>query len=182
MTTTTALALFWLVALGSLLLGGIADLFRAHSDRNGRAVVLRVSVFYPSAFVEAFEGDMDIVAGVMRMMLLIGDHTEDPDDDFVNDISADEATDASYGRVTLANDAIVYDSANDRAEYDFDDVVFASLANTTVTEAAAYLRVGADDTTPADDPLLALWDIADTVADGSDFTLQPGTEGAIQFS
>ena len=141
-----------------------------------------VSVFYHQAFVEAFTGDLDLVAGVTRMMLLIGDHAEDADDNFVDDIDADEAVDGSYGRVTITTPAMNDDDANDRAEWDFDDIVYTALDNDTITEAAAYLQVGGDDTTPGDDILIALWDIADTLADGSDFTLQVGTEGAVQFA
>lgn len=181
MTTYEALALaqaFTVVWLASWAVGAVVELLR----KSPRRRVLAASIIYHNIYVEAFEGDADLVAGVCRMMLLVGNHIEDVDDDFVNDISVDEASDASYGRVTLTTVAMTDDDANDRAELDFDDVVFSALANETVTEAVAYLQVGVDDTTPANDPLIALWDIADTAADGSDFTLQVGTEGAIQFS
>lgn len=140
------------------------------------------SIIYHQAYVEAFTGDLDLTTSTLRMMLLIGNHAENPDDEFVSDISADEATHASYGRVTLTTVAVTDDDANNRAEVSFDNVTFSTLDATTATEAVAYQRVGADDTTPADDVLIALWDIADTAADGSDFTLQVGSEGAIQFS
>lgn len=142
------------------------------------------SVFYHQTFVEAFTGTIDLTSDVLRMMLLITTTStpDSPDHTVVDNIDGDEASDASYGRVTLAGVAVTDDDANNRAEWDFNDVVFSSLAGATIIMAAAYKRVGADDTTPADDPLICLWDIANTAPDGSDFTLQVGSEGAVHWS
>ena len=58
----------------------------------------------------------------------------------MNDVSADECEDASYGRVTLAGKALADDDANNRAEWDFNDVVFTALNNVhTATRAGTAL-------------------------------------------
>lgn len=172
--------LFTVLFLLSVGIGSVVHLVRGYAP----TVRLYASVFYHQAFVEAFTADLDLVGGVTRMMLLTGATTtpDNPDHEFVDDISADEASDGSYARETLTTPAMADDDANNRAEWDFDDVVFGGLDNETVTAAAAYLQTGGNDASPSDDILIALWDIADTAADGSDFTLQVGSEGAVQFA
>ncbi len=156
---------------------------------NGRSRVLQggmvyASVFYHNAFVLAFTGALNLSSAVCRMMLLIGTSStpDSPDHEFIDDIDADEATDGSYGRVTLTSKTVTDDDANNRAELDFADVVYAALAGTTIIMAALGIQTGGNDSSPEDDPLVCLWDIANTAPDGSDFTLQPGSEGAVHFT
>ena len=167
--------------LVSLVVGLLAQWRRGTLGRMGP---LQASVFYHNAFLEAYNGDLDAVAGVCRMLLLDSLTTtpDNPDHDFVNDVSADECEDASYGRVTLAGKALTDDDANNRTEWDFNDVVFTALNNETVLGAIAYLQTGGDDSTPTNDALIAMWDIADTASNGTNFPLQTGTEGAIWFN
>lgn len=169
----------WLIVAG---LGSLAAILRPPQSRGA----LHASVFYHQAFVELATANLNLVSGVIRDMLLTGSTTtpDNPDHEFVDDISADEGAHASYGRVTLGTKAMTDDDVNNRAEWSFADVVHATLnaAFGTVTAMASYLQVGGDDATPGNDILICLWDIADTAPDGSDFTLQPGSEGAVQFA
>lgn len=179
MSVAVAVEAFTLLWLLSWTIGGL------HLLLTGRRLdprQLAASVFYHNAFTIAFEGDLDLEVDTLRMMLLADSHVEDASDDFVDDVSADEVADASYGRVTLTSSAVTDDDANDRSEWDFADVVFSSLDNVTPGKAVAYKQVGGDDSTEANDPLIALWDHANTAADGSDYTLQPGANGAVHFS
>jgi hypothetical protein len=175
--------LLWLVPVFLLtwVVGTLLEVL-CGTQRAPDPLAMAASVFYHNAFVEAFTGALDLTTDVIRMLLLVGTPTISVDHDFVDDVSGEEASDGSYARVTLTTPAVTDDDANDRAEWSFDDVVFSSLAGTTATAAVAYQQTGGSDATPADDVLIALWDNADTAADGSDFTLQVGTEGAVQFS
>lgn len=66
-----------------------------------------------------------------------------------------EITVATYGRQTIGTPAKAWDAAKDQLEYDCADVAFGSLeSGQTVKAAIVYRRVGADDSTPADDDLL----------------------------
>src|SRR5690606_20072773 len=66
---------------------------------------------------------------------------------------------ASYARQTLASKAVNRDTANDRIELDAANLDFGSLeSGQTVKAIILYVQVGGDDTTPADDILMAYID------------------------
>lgn len=110
----------------------------------------------------------DFATGVFRIMLerTESTYTPDPDHDFVSELAAngwlevDAGEVPSYARQTLANATITIDDANDRVKYDCDDVAFGNLeepashADDDVRGYLVYRRVGADDSTPADDELV----------------------------
>jgi hypothetical protein len=76
---------------------------------------------------------MDLNADDMRLLLLMTNTTGDTDVDSDNtgSYTLDEMDGANYARAALANEAVNTDDANDRAEFDADDVVFAALGNGT---------------------------------------------------
>lgn len=86
--------------------------------------------------------------------------TPDPDDEFLDDIlgtTIDEISQTGYSRQTFGNSAVSQDNANDRAEIDYDDLNFGNsvAAGDTVIAVLIYEQIGGDDSTPADDPLVA---------------------------
>ena len=125
---------------------------------------------------------------VLRALLVELDSTyvPDVDHDFLTDFTGGgggELDDASAARKTLAGVAVVIEDASNRCVLDCDDITWAALTGgETVKGALVYIRVGADDTTPADDVLL--WyddDLEDKVAQGSDYALQT-PNGLIRFT
>lgn len=144
-------------------------------------------------------GQLDLDTDTLRMLLLktysTADGTLADYDDlqaFLGDSGITEADAASYGRVTVTTPAITTDDANDRGELDFDNVVFSGLGDgsgtdgtgseNTIVAAVLYKQVGADDTSPGDDIPIALYDIADTQTDGTDFTLSVGSDGVLHVT
>lgn len=141
------------------------------------------SVFYHNAFTLAFGGSLDLDADVIRMLMVTDTHTENVSDAFVSDLD-NELSGGGYARVTITGSSMVDDDANDRSEWTFNDVTFSSLgaAAGTPSAAVAYQQTGGDDTTPANDPLICLWNITNTAPNGNNYVLQVGAEGAVQFS
>lgn len=92
------------------------------------------SVVYNIAKSRMMSGDMDLNTDDMRLFLLMTNTTFDTEIDVDNTGSIttlDEMDGANYARVALANEAVNTDDANNRAEFDADDVTFTSLGNGT---------------------------------------------------
>ena len=119
----------------------------ADSIQNTRHLVAALTTFF---------------GGTVRAMLMQAAHVPNQDQDYVSDISANEASGASYARKTLANVAVAVDDANNRVEVDADDLTQANsnaFASPTTSQeiigVQLYRQVGGDDTTPEDDELVA---------------------------
>lgn len=80
-----------------------------------------------------WSADMDLNADDMRLILCMTNTTADTDVDSDNTsgYTLDECDGANYARAALANEAVNTDDANDRAEFDADDVAFSNLGNGT---------------------------------------------------
>ena len=141
-----------------------------------------------------FEGTLDYVNDTIKVALAENSNlfTFDPDThEFVADIFGGTTPDATefsgtgYARQTLGTKATSIDATNDEAEWDAADTTFTSLDGATIQTIIVYKMVGADDTTPADDPVLAVFDddSGTTVADlplatnGGDITIQWSADG-----
>ena len=116
-----------------------------------------------------------------RWMLL--DDNAAPDcttDEFVADVSADELTDPSYGRVTLTGSAITYDVAECSVFFDASNPTFAALAG---GENVKWLVLFRQVTNDADSRLMMAYEMAYTT-DGSDFTPKINSRGlaVLQFT
>jgi hypothetical protein len=120
-------------------------------------------------------------------------YTFSPDtDEFVGDLpTGQEPSDASYSRQTLSNLTFTQDDTDDEGGFDADDVVFSSLSTTNDIQAVfVYREVGADDSTPADDELVAVYDdnSAGSLSDlpiatnGSDLTISWAGEGIFNIA
>lgn len=102
--------------------------------------------------------------------------------DFINDVQANEIIGTGYtaGGVQLSGAAIV--TSGDSQAIDFTDPSWAS-ATITARGAVIYKRVGADLSTPADDPVLLLLDFgADKTSTGGTFTVVLNSGGLYQLT
>jgi hypothetical protein len=120
-------------------------------------------------------------------------YTFSPDtDEFVSDLpTGQEPSDASYSRQTLSGLAFNQDDTDDEGVFDANDVTFSSLSTANDIQAVfIYRQGGADDTTPGDDELVAVYDddSAGSLADlpiatnGSDLTLSFDSQGIVSIS
>jgi hypothetical protein len=112
--------------------------------------------------------------------------------DFVSDVAADEldATgyDGGFGggdRKAPSGKAVVRDDANARIELDHDDVTLSEVGgsvNDTNDVVSGYI-LAEERSSDSDSPLIAFIDLQDDrPTNGSDITLSPDPEGAIQLT
>lgn len=144
--------------------------------------------------VELFNGTIDLDADVIRVALYNNATAFTPDPDVhatVADVfggttpAATEFGDTNYTRKDVTLPVIRQDNAVDQAQWDADDITWTALGGTeTIQGAIIYKRVGADDTTPADDPIIRVIDDS-TEADlpkatnGSDITIAWDASGIV---
>lgn len=90
---------------------------------------------YNEAKRAIYAGEMDLNLDDMRVILVMTNTTIDTQNDGIvntaNFTTLDEMDGAGYARQALANEAVNKDDANDRAEFDADDVAFGALSNGT---------------------------------------------------
>ena len=121
---------------------------------------------YTQAATDQWDGTIDLVSdAAVKMMLCNSTHAPDRDDDFVDDVGADDAVDGEIGSVTnytggfagagrkaLASKSFVTDKTNDRAEFQVAAaVVWTALggaANDTITTAVVIKEVTVDTDSP----------------------------------
>lgn len=130
-------------------------------------------------------GEIDLQSDDIRAMLVMSNTTADTEDDAntISDFSTlDECDGANYARQALANEAVNEDAANDRAEFDADNVVFSSLG--AGTRQNVGLVVYKHVTNDADSVPLFYIDTGGFPFDasGSDVTIQWNTEGIAQIA
>lgn len=146
---------------------------------------------FTKALAAIAAGDLDLNAAgtVVRAMLERSTSTYSPskDHDFVSDLTGFvECSVMSYARQTLATKAVNIDDANDRAEFDADDVSFGNLeSGQTVKGIILYQQTGGNDSSAGDDVLIAYIDTATglpATLGGGAFTITIDAEGLIQFA
>lgn len=116
---------------------------------------MAVSILHQNGLAEALKA-RDLTMDTVRVMLMQAAHNPNQDDATVSAISTEEASGGTYSRLTLSNAAVTVDDANNRVVVDGDDLTFSSpTSGQDLIGAEVYIRVGADDTTPSDDPLVA---------------------------
>lgn len=85
-----------------------------------------------------------------------------------------------YARETLTTPTVIEDNVNSQADFDADNVQFSNLDGETIQGAIIYKQTGGDDTTPADDPIIQVYD--NDQADVSDFPIPTnGSTIELQF-
>lgn len=127
--------------------------------------------------------DLDEAGDDMRLVLCMTNTTADTDVDSDNtgDYTLDEMDGANYARQTLDNQVVNTDDANDRAEFDADDVSIASLGNGTRQMQGALIHEHI--TNDAGSFPLAWIEFSSTInPGGSTFTISWNAEGIVQIS
>lgn len=131
-------------------------------------------VIYNNFKHQVMEGEFDLLNDTIKVILVTG-HALDIDADTVlTDVSGDEEAGAGYtaGGETLTTPTVTVDNANDRGEFDGDDVTWTGLDVGTPSHAIMY------DDTHASDLLIAAWEVT-TPSNGGDYTLQWHGDGII---
>ncbi len=100
-------------------------------------------------------GEIDLDDDDIRAILLMANTSAGSENDgkvYVSDLTTlDECNAGGYSRQALANKVVNKDDANDRAAFDADDVVFASLGGDAARNHVGvllYKHVGADSANP----------------------------------
>jgi hypothetical protein len=142
-------------------------------------------------------GQIDLSSATLRVALF-DDSTAYSIDvvnhEFVSDVldggtTAQELGDASYSREAVVNASVTVDGADSEVVVDADDVTFVGLdGGETIQGYIIYEQVGGDDTTPGDDPIIAIEDEVrnangnPVTTNGSDVTIEFSAEGIITVS
>ena len=137
-------------------------------------------------------GEIDIIADTIKVMAWEDITGIDSDDEFIGDLSgATEVTSTGYtggfggaGRKVLASKALTVDQANDRAEFDCDDVTWSSISQAGSEQWLGFSIVK-EITSDALSPVIALIDTATGLPltpNGSDITLTIDAEGLLQIT
>ena len=141
------------------------------------------SLVYNEAFRAIMAGEIDLNADDIRAALVMTNTTADTETDaiaFVGDFTTlDECDDGTYARQALANEAVNKDDANDRAEFDADDVTFSNTGDATrsIDGILIYKHV----TNDADSIPICFVDISATL-DGNDLVVAWNPEGILQLA
>ena len=115
----------------------------------------------------------------LDMLLLKSTYVFDADDNFVSDVVALECGVAGYARKNVTMNATVEDDANNRADVDFQDVVFPATTNgETLSGAYLFNNAGGADTARE---LIAWIEFAATVNTGGDITVSSAAN-AVELS
>lgn len=127
--------------------------------------------------------DLDEAGDTMRCGLAMTNTTldTDVDTDALGSYTIDDMDGANYVRKELDNQTVTTDDANDRAEFDADDVVWTSLGNGTRQVQGAFVYEFI--TNDAGSFPLAFVEFAATVnPGGSTFTVAWNSEGIVQLT
>jgi len=124
-----------------------------------------------TAFKKFMDGDIDLLADTIKLMLVKTTHTPNIDtEEFIDDVSADEVTpsgDYSAGGVALGTKTTTVNTTNDRCEFGAANVTF-----TAVDFSAQYAYIYKDTGTPATSPIIGYVDFgSDKNSDGGNFVI-----------
>jgi len=131
-------------------------------------------------------GEIDLNADDIRVRLVMSNTTVDTENDGVVNIddfsTVDVCDGANYVDKALANEAVNKDDANDRAEFDADNVTWTALGAGTRSTQGALIYKYVDGTDANDIPIAFVEFSSTKTHDGSDFTIQWNTEGILQLT
>lgn len=97
---------------------------------------------------ELFKGNIDLDGGTFRCYLLDGSAPNIDTAENLDDVIADEIALAGYSVATLGSLTVTENDTDDRAEWDFANPTWASIATGTVTFAVIVLWSGSAATSP----------------------------------
>jgi hypothetical protein len=140
------------------------------------------------------EQSLDYLANTIKTGLSNTTHVPNKDDQFLDDVGADDFIDgelsgtgytAGFGAAgrgaddgQLLSKTVVYDTANDRVELDAADTVWTGINAGTIAQVTLLKEI----TNDAASVVIANVDVADTVTNGGDITIQWDAEGIIQLT
>jgi len=153
----------------------------------------------PNNFKEqVMEAEFDFLNDTLKVALISDNtaYTFDPaTHSFVGDVldggtTAQEFQGSGYARQGLSNVTVTQDDVDNEGVADANDVTFSGLDGDTIQGDLIYKQVGGDDTTPGDDPIIAVYDdnSAGSLADlplttnGGDITLAFSSEGIVNIA
>jgi hypothetical protein len=144
------------------------------------------------------EGQIDGTTDTLKVALLNNQTAYTFDENnhaFVSDVidagtTGTEFSGGSYSRQTLNNVTVEQDDPDNEGVLDADDTTFSSLDTQDIQTIIIYKQVGGDDTTPGDDPIVAVLDddSAGSLGDlplttnGSDVTISWNAEGILNIT
>lgn len=143
---------------------------------------------------EFFRTNINYDTDTIKVALLKETTEYNPDQtahEFVNDVldggtTGAEFDDTNYSRKTLTT-SLTEDNTDNEGVFDASDVTWTSLGGSQTIEAILiYKQVGADDTTPGDDPILRILDDSEEAdlplaTNGGDVTLSWNSEGIVNI-
>ena len=135
------------------------------------------SLIYNIGKKEILSGEIDLTNDTIKVALVTSSYSPDKDAHEHFDDITNEVVGSPYvaGGATLANKAFNADDANDRGEFDADDVTW-SVATLTARAAIIYKSTG----TAATSTLIAYVDFGqDYSTSGEDFTIEWDAEGIL---
>jgi hypothetical protein len=132
-------------------------------------------------------GGIDLDTDDIRARLCMTNTTCDTEIDTIANISdyttVDPADASGYADVALVSEAVNTDDANDRAEFDADNVVFSGLGGDATRDYQGVLLYKYVDGTDANDIPLAFIDFsADITSAATQVTVPWDAEGILQFA
>lgn len=143
------------------------------------------SVVYNEFKRASMAAEIDLNADDIRLRLVMGNTTCDTENDgkaVLSDFTTIDVCDgANYVDKALASEAVNKDDANDRAEFDADDVTWTALdVGTRTTVGVLVYKFDTDDDSSVP---IAFIEFASAVThDGTDFAIQWNTEGILQLA
>jgi len=142
-------------------------------------------------------GNINLEGATLRVALFDDSTAYSPDrqnHEFVSDVldggtTATEIGDGTYSRQGVANATVTVDTTDGEVEFDTDDTTFPAVDGGEVIQGwLLYVQNGGDDTSPGDDPIVAVEDEVtnangnDVTTNGSDITIEWNAEGIITVS
>ena len=133
---------------------------------------------------------LDYLVDVIKCGLSDTVHVPDKDNEFLDEAGADDFIDGELSgpgytggfggvdRRTLASKAVVYDTLNDRVEADAADITWTGINAGTIAQATLLKEI----TNDAASLCIVNVDVADTVTNGGDITIQWDVEGIFQLT
>lgn len=148
---------------------------------------------------ETLRGNIALETDTLRVALYNDTiaYTFDPStDEFVGDVLDGTVAEefggsggTGYARQGMTGATVIEDNTNNEADFDADDVIFPGLDGETIQGAIIYKQVGTDDTTPADDPIIQVYDndqgdVSDfpITTNGSDIKIEFNTDGLLTLT
>jgi hypothetical protein len=138
-------------------------------------------IFYNSAKKKFLDGDIDLLADTIKVMLLDSGYTPNIDtDEFKDDVDGDQISGTGYtaGGQALASKVTTVNTSSDNVKFDAADTVW-----TTATFTARYAVIYKDTGVAGTSALIAYIDFGtDKSAAGSDFEIEWNSAGIFTLS